>query len=667
MKNIKSFLKIIDGFGVPYLFKYKAKEKYKTSIGGLFLILYIILVITIVIYFFIPFVKRKNYTFLFYTSNIKNPELINLKKSNSPFLLGLICENSNNLNIKNLFEIEANFISQLNYYGSKNRQTININTHICTSNDVNNIPKELSNSLSLSNYYCLNDNYYGIEGDYNSEKYSYYEFSVKSKNNSTENINNINSFLNQNECRFQFIFSDISLNLDNYNNPMVYQLKSLDIQLNRNLLITKNIFFMNQYLINDDNVFGGFDENKKQENKGTFSRQEQYFYYVGKNRNEDISDNNLIYAKFILKADNRKRNIKRRYQKFIEFYADVSSILLLIYFLLSIFCHYINNFYSELSLSKKIFIFKGLYNKHIDINKKILKIQQLYSLTNKVLSKKNSFNSGEIIEKNNNKDNKNIKVVDCNNIYQVNNLNFESLNKSLAISGFDFTDRESNIFNRDKKEYDGKKTNLKTYNYKNNDSINKINSKSKLRFFGEYQKNCPPKSKELNKEKSNIKNNSDKDLLPDKLSNPRITENKIKKRRKIKFSFNILEIIRSKIFKTCLSQNLETKLDFFNKSKELLYNKMDIVLYVRNALLLDIIVDLILDSDKKCLINLLSRPVISAKEKEENDFQGFYKNYEETDFIRYSFGMHKLIRQNDKKNDEQKLIELCNKQLKELL
>ena len=85
--------------------------------------------------------------------------------------------------------------------------------------------------------------------------------------------------------------------------------------------------------------------------------------------------------------------------------------------------------------------------------------------------------------------------------------------------------------------------------------------------------------------------------------------------------------------------------------------------------LLDIIYHIILDSDRKYIANFLSRPIISEnKEIDENNFfQKFYKDYEETEFIKSTLGIYKLIRIKNKKNSEQKLIALCNKQLKDIL
>ena len=61
MQGIKKFLKGIDLFGITFTFRYKNSEKYQTAMGGLFNILFMILSLTLGIYYFIPFIKRKNY------------------------------------------------------------------------------------------------------------------------------------------------------------------------------------------------------------------------------------------------------------------------------------------------------------------------------------------------------------------------------------------------------------------------------------------------------------------------------------------------------------------------------------------------------------------------------------------------------------------------------
>ena len=36
MKDVKSYIRKIDVFGVPYTFKYRSQEKYTSATGGLF-------------------------------------------------------------------------------------------------------------------------------------------------------------------------------------------------------------------------------------------------------------------------------------------------------------------------------------------------------------------------------------------------------------------------------------------------------------------------------------------------------------------------------------------------------------------------------------------------------------------------------------------------------
>ena len=61
---------------------------------------------------------------------------------------------------------------------------------------------------------------------------------------------------------------------------------------------------------------------------------------------------------------------------------------------------------AEFSLSKKIFLFKDVYNKNIDFKKKVLKIQQLISLTNQYTPNNIEVESEQKIENNtNSKDN----------------------------------------------------------------------------------------------------------------------------------------------------------------------------------------------------------------------------------------------------------------------
>ena len=89
MKSIQNFFAALDIFGYTYNFRYKNKEKYQTALGGVVILLFLVLVCVMGIYYFIPFINRKNYTIVYYTMNLAETEEVNLFASQSNFAVGL--------------------------------------------------------------------------------------------------------------------------------------------------------------------------------------------------------------------------------------------------------------------------------------------------------------------------------------------------------------------------------------------------------------------------------------------------------------------------------------------------------------------------------------------------------------------------------------------------
>lgn len=77
MKATKSILKKFDMFGVPFSFRYKSKDKYYTSLGGIFFLLFCVVSLAIGIYYFIPFIYRKNYSLVYYSMTLVQQKELN--------------------------------------------------------------------------------------------------------------------------------------------------------------------------------------------------------------------------------------------------------------------------------------------------------------------------------------------------------------------------------------------------------------------------------------------------------------------------------------------------------------------------------------------------------------------------------------------------------------
>ena len=105
-----------------------------------------------------------------------------------------------------------------------------------------------------------------------------------------------------------------------------------------------------------------FGDDEEPEVKPLYSRSEEYSLYKGMEKYISKPYQYEYYSKMYLRADLKRTIIKRNYQKFMEFYADASSLLIAIYEILIVIFNYINTFYWDNEVSKRMFFFKDVEN-----------------------------------------------------------------------------------------------------------------------------------------------------------------------------------------------------------------------------------------------------------------------------------------------------------------
>ena len=676
MSAIKSFFTMIDIFGVNYNFRYKDKEKYQTALGGFIVILFAILAITMAIYYFIPFVNRKNYTIVYYTMNLAKTEEVDLFASESNFAVGLICEKNKNekKKIDELLDLKSRYVEYVksrdgNYV--KNPKDTNI--HLCTYDDFYNKYDAQFDYLSLQTYYCVGNKEFTIQGIYADHVFSYFEFSVVAKDTTKAWTDEVLRFLFHNDCKLQIAFTDIIIDLDNYENPITQYLNTIFIQLNPSLLIKRNIYFMNQHFTNDDFLMFVFGDDQTPEKKPLYSRYEEYALWKGLKRFEEQPAEYEYYSKVYIRAELKKTVIKRKYQKFMEFYADASSLLIAIFEILVVIFNYVDTFYAHHSLAKSTFFFKELEDKdNFNIMKKTDIIQELISITE--LQKKNSENSPiEIISKNS-KIMKNFPPKKKETERQEINDDKEDNQKEIKVYN-----------NRNKRPLESKQTKSSSYlkgksteekkDY-NNSKQNQYSEKSED-DRGESDENYPKyKMNQMKRNRNsgamlnfryNDRSNDDynESIGTNMDENSSDTERPRRKRKlKVENDFNIIEIIITQIFKCCMTKSMRLKNDANEKANELLFKKMDINSYVRNMILFDVMNRTMIDDNTKPIFNFLSRPVISVNKKAKVEFNEFYKNYRERDFNKYYDRIQEMVHKPKKEEREEKLVSISNEQLK---
>ena len=560
MESLKIFLNAIDIFGITYSFRYQQKERYQTILGGIIFLLFLILVFIVGIYYFIPFIKRKNYTIVYYTMNLAATEEVNLFQSESNFAVGVNCEDNKKekLSVHDLLALKAKFISyQKQSNGTYIKYPKDIKIHKCNYKDFFNKYNNQVDYLGLSKYECLEDKEDIIQGIYTDKIFSYFEFTVEAKDDSL--LSELDRFLFENDCKLQIVYSDIIIDLLNYKNPITQYLNEVFIQLNPTLFIKRNMFYMNQYFTNDDYLLFVLN-NEKPEIKTLYSRYDEYFLYMGLERNKTRPHNYDKYVKVYMRADLKKTFINRRYQKFMEFYADASSILIALYEVLFVLFNFIDYFYAYHSLSKQIFFFKEIkedYNYNIFQKRK--EIEEIISL----MDSKEKNKEINIIESNNkvfnNKSSNKIGGKDS-----IQELDFEKNNKEIIIY------KNNNIKQDNKriKKYSIAKKPLQNevkLNTKVNKSQRKYNKKHKLSFrendfnSEDYmQRNKISQIKQSNI--MNIKSNEiiEHDANKEKLSSSSSISKDIKNNNieKVDNNFNILEIFISQLFSCCMSKSM---------------------------------------------------------------------------------------------------------------
>ena len=643
MKLFKDFLRKIDIFGVPFNFKYKTKDKYSTPFGGFILLLFSILALAFGIYYLIPFVGRKNLSIIYYTMNIPKTERIRLKDSKAAFAIGYDCENRTGVEASEIFNLEILYVLYIkDMEGSYDKDKTLLSTHNCRYEDFYNNYNTPFEYLGLKDYFCLDDYDHNIEGIYSDQIFSYYEFSLSAKNGNT---NDVEKYLKANDCKLEMYYTDITIDLDNYKEPIKPFLNSFFIQLNPTLFIKRNIFFMNQYLYDDDMLFAVFDEHQKPKQMETlFSRYDEYSLYIGLEREKTKPLNAEFYAKLYMRADTKKTDIRRTYQKLTEFFADATSLLIAIYNVLIIIISYINNFYAEQAITKKLFIYKGMDNKNFHYSLESEKIQRLVTLgEKKVLNKVKHGNENmdfNVIHFNTNTENAKNENKDSSLKDLISNDNYE---KKLKI-------KKINIKNE-------KKISNTIFTNANNDIENNETSKRQIKYL---RSKINSKDKQMNEELNN-ENTLEKETARNKIKND------ILEQKTSEFSFSIFEITSILIFPCCLKGQLKVKNFINEKGLNILYGRLDIILYVRNMILLDIINKTILDEKTKDIINFLSRPILSLNKNSYEDKDVFYEGYKESDFDKFYESFTKLIKIPNKKEKEKKLVSLSKQQLKELI
>ena len=155
------------------------------------------------------------------------------------------------------------------------------------------------------------------------------------------------------------------------------------------------------------------------------------------------------------------------------------------------------------------------------------------------------------------------------------------------------------------------------------------------------------------------------------------------KPEKINYSYNIFEIIISSFFGCCMTRKLTLKTNLHSQANNILYNKLDIIIYLRNMILLDVMNTILLDNNKKNIIEFLIHPKLSINNKQKNENKEnkeknkgnedkkenkkYFGKYCDDNFKEFLDEISNLIQKPNIVKKDRQLIYLSNNELKKLI
>ena len=620
-QKLFNLIKYLDFFGINFNFKYKHHDIFKSFMGG---ITFIIFLISTIIYTLISsfiFFKREKISVNYYDSQISKTDIISFQ--NYSYGIGFLgnCDNNKaNELFSDLFSYDFTFISITKSNNNFEKKRYLINTHLCTYSDFYyNAPETLDLMGVTGTYFCPDNLNYTMKGVYTDKEFNYYEISVYAKYNNEEYYEKYYDLLTNNDCKLHFFFPINSVNMNNYSYPFKYNLIDLFLQLNPVTISKRNIFFKIQKFINYQNYFFDVYNTKYYLD---YSLYEDYNLYRS---NERFTKQNMYYdtfAKIYLRADSKRTNISRQYEKISILIAGITSIFSTIFLFLNITLSFFEKFYSHNSIIRKIFKFNGI--RDTDTFKLINDLQKKLKIDKNLKSQKINYNVSK---------------------FEQNEFNMRK--KSLLINKSD-TNIQRLIF----------------YNKTKDDKKEKNQSESLLSFM--KNENSGNKSSKSN---LNILSNSFDIKNSFNFTNPIIIK-KFEKRENLSLKYNLYEFF-SFIFCQNLSKGkLSIKHKYMNKAIEILFNNLDIHIYFKKMQMIELFNFSLFKPYQNTILQFLSKPYLSISSYKCHLIDLLPKMYK-TEFTKkelndFIIGYKKIKEMKKKNYTEEKLCDMINLEIENL-
>ena len=618
-QNFVNFITYLDFFGKNFNFKYKLHESYKNFMGGIISLIFLILVIIHTLISSIIFFNKEKTSINYYDSQISKTDSISFQNySYGIGFLGSCDNNETNELFSNLFSYDFKFVTITKNNNSIEKKRYPINTHLCTYSDFYyNSLESLDLMEVIGTYFCPDLLNYTMKGIYNDEEFSYYEITIYAKYTNEEYYKEYYNLLINNDCKFHVVFPIISINMDNYLYPFKYNLFDLFLQLNPITYSKRNIFYKVQTFKNFHHYFFDvYDINYYLD----YSLYDDYNLYKSKERFSNQYIDYDKFAKIYLRADSKRTNISREYEKISILISGITSFFYCIYLFLSIFLSYFKRFYAYNSVIRKIFKFHSIRDTDTfellnDLQKK-LKINQILQYQ---------------------KMNNNIPI-----FYKF----VQTKRKSSILESISDSNIQRSIFHNknkdDKRDNNQSEKNESLLSFMKNENIEKKASKTNININSNY---------------FDIQNSFNFKF------NPAVIK-MFERRLDISLKYNLYELLTYIFCKDLSKGNLSKKHKYMDKAMINLLNNLDIHVYFKKMQMIELFNFILFEPYQNTILKFLSKPYLSITSYKLNliDFlpKMFKTEFTKQELTDFTQGYNKLLKIRKKNQIEEKLCKMAN-------
>ena len=680
-KKVKNFIKKCDNFGTFVTFRINNEIEYKSLIGGITTILFLILSITYSIYVGIPFITRQNIEFIYSNKIIESQPFINLTDIKFNLGFGIQYQEDAKTAIYDAGKYFNFSIKIKEWIGVDEIYEYPFGLKKCTHSDFFDLVNSSFDMNGVGGMLCpiLNESVnFTLDGLYTDYYYKFIELEVRLTEYGMNNLEEVRYFMQHNPIEMDIYFLDTAIHYQNRSKPLPVYINYLVKGLDLNFIKTSEILLSTIEFTNDENLFF---TNENTYIRATFDKNEDSFHLISSRA--DLNEN--LVGKYILKVSSKVLCLSRKYQKLPSFIADLTGILeeilLVTLFLINVMERQaINN-----KLIHKMLKIKGSKNYDVDyfltvfnrdkLNNEVMSLirrsnfQIERSSTGKVYSKRKSimtlldnkkfgyrpkskyqsdinpynsqklnnyFNYNNNIKNNANDNNINVKPIQRDIIQLLNspkkNPSENIRNPNYSISSIPSLDIEN--YGRKKREISSSESLSSSSNMNisnNNNNLNSNNQSISNEQSNTHDNNIQTERQlittnmNLNTENNINENNPSKQVIF-KIDNPtsKNDENIIKEAEK---DFAKIGVVSAVYTSFCYWSNKyqKRKFELLQKAENKIHYYLEVFNYIKGMQEIDLLKYCIFDQEQIELIDYLAKPPLKTNKKE---ITAIYKEFE---------------------------------------